>query len=291
MLHWKEFTAWITVDDVEVSEYGVEVSEDENTVTCWVPSELGKKFTVNWTNTSASRRHPISGELEMDGTSSGSKIIYKPKTTTYKGIEEGVCVKPFMFSSLKLTDDDAFLGGQSLPKLGLIQLVILPVKVMQRNVPAAVYSLSDIKIHERSKKGVTQQISVAEPEFHNKPKRQVRSRRTGPNLATFSFRYRPIDVLRANGIAPPLPQLKRKASAELLRAQTPDDDIADAEEEKVLRERLRTLEAKRVKKEKKPRVKNETSDAVMVDLTQDSKQKVKMEERQPFIKGEVIDLT
>ncbi|KAJ6507191.1 hypothetical protein C8R47DRAFT_1100561 [Mycena vitilis] len=226
----------------------------------------------------------------MDGIYSGSKVVYKPKTTTHKGVETGICFKPFVFSSLKLTDDDAFIGGPSLASLGVMTLQIYTVEVTQRDVTPPAYSLSEIKIHERSKKGVTQQVTVAEPEFYTKAKRHVKSARTGPNLVTFFFKYRPIDVLRANGIAPQLPQLKRKASAELLRARTPDNDIADAEEERVLRERLRALEAKRVKKENKPRVKCET-DSLMVDLGPENKQKVKMEDKEPVIKEEVIDLT
>ena len=42
MLHWKEFSAWVTIDGKEVVEYDVETSEDEKTVTCWIASELGK---------------------------------------------------------------------------------------------------------------------------------------------------------------------------------------------------------------------------------------------------------
>jgi hypothetical protein len=52
---------------------------------------------------------------------------------------------------------------------------------------------------------------------------------------------------------------------------------------------LKALEAKRIKQEKKPRVKNE-ADAV-VDLTQDRKKKVKLERKESFIQGEIIDLT
>ncbi|KAJ7933801.1 hypothetical protein B0H13DRAFT_1700663, partial [Mycena leptocephala] len=147
-------------------------------------------------------------------------------------------------------------------------------------------SLSEIKVHERSKKAVTQQITLGEPEVLAKHKTRVNSQPAGPDLVKFSFKYRPADVLRANGIIPSLPQLKRKASAELQSAQTPD---ADGQEEKILRERLKALEAKRIKQEKKPRVKNE-ADAV-VDLTQDRKKKVKLERKESFIQGEIIDLT
>jgi hypothetical protein len=44
------------------------------------------------------------------------------------------------------------------------------------------------------------------------------------------------DILRANGIAPSPPPLKRKASVEVERDATPvDDDLADAEEARQLR--------------------------------------------------------
>jgi len=151
------------------------------------------------------------------------------------------------------------------------------------------------------KKTVTQQVKLAEPEVLETPRRRANVKRAGPDIVKFCFKYRPIDVLRANGIAPSPPQLKRKASAEPLppppRAQTPDDSeaLADLEEAKVLREKLNeyqaklsALESKRLKKEKKPGVKREASD--VIDLTQDSSRgkRVKLE---GFVQGEVIDLT
>lgn len=102
---------------------------------------------------------------------------------------------------------------------------------------------------------------------------------------------------------PPLPPQKRKAPVQLQRAQTPDD----AEEEKKLRvrivistrltskltfrhqERLRVIEAKRVKKETKPGVKTEMPD--VLDLTQKENRKNKKVKIEGFIQGEIIDLT
>ncbi|KAF7376499.1 hypothetical protein MSAN_00065800 [Mycena sanguinolenta] len=125
-----------------------------------------------------------------------------------------------MFSSLQLTDDDAFLGGPSHESLGLIEIKIEPVQVTKRfPTCTSARSLSDIKIHERSKKAVTQQITLAEPEVVLDPQGSVGCRSIGPELVKFSFKYRPADVLRANGIMPPPPQLKRKAPAEPLDTQ------------------------------------------------------------------------
>lgn len=38
----EQFTAWVTVDDVEVPLYGIEYSADGKQATCWIASEAGK---------------------------------------------------------------------------------------------------------------------------------------------------------------------------------------------------------------------------------------------------------
>jgi hypothetical protein len=42
MLQLKDFSAWITIEDRISEEYNVEVSGDGKSVTCWIPSEVGK---------------------------------------------------------------------------------------------------------------------------------------------------------------------------------------------------------------------------------------------------------
>ncbi|KAJ7713467.1 hypothetical protein B0H14DRAFT_3016448 [Mycena olivaceomarginata] len=270
MLQFREFFAWVSIDGVEAPENSL------------------------YTGENTSYNCDTSGLVYMDGNLCGGKIIYArdlPFTVFKDGVRlDAISIKPFMFSSLEITDDDAtvlfqpILSGPSHQQLGLVELKIQPVKVIESETTSySPPSLSHIVVHERSKKAVTQQITLGEPAV-TMPRAFISTETTGPELVKFSFKYCPLDILRANGIAPLPPQLKRKASAEPPRAQTPDDDDADAEEEKMLRERLNALEAKRLKKETKPRVKKE---ADTVDLTQDRKKKVKPEGQQTF----VIDLT
>ncbi|KAJ7160249.1 hypothetical protein C8R46DRAFT_1194645 [Mycena filopes] len=277
MLHWKEFSAWITVDGQEVPEYDVQISEDEKKVTCWVPSEVGKTFSVRLKTSSFSQE--IGGYLTMDGHYCSGRLMEGHSwrnRVEYRGVSDGTIVKPFIFSELALTNDDSFLAP-SPSQLGLIQLAITP-------------ALAELKLHERSKKGVTQQIGLARPEPLATPIPIKNGRRTGPDIVRFFFKYRPLDVLRANGIAP---QLKRK---------TPEDEevLADAKEAEMLHERLKALEAKEQKRDNKRRVKDEFEKrpSGVVDLTQDGddsgsqrNKRVKLEERSSFIHGEVIDLT
>jgi hypothetical protein len=42
MLQLKDFSAWITIEDTKLEEFNVEVSDDGNSVTCWIASEVGK---------------------------------------------------------------------------------------------------------------------------------------------------------------------------------------------------------------------------------------------------------
>ncbi|KAJ7187776.1 hypothetical protein C8R46DRAFT_1052560 [Mycena filopes] len=277
-MHFNHFSAWIIIEGREAPEYAVEVFEDDRIVTCWIPSELGK-----WT-------------VKTDGNACYGIIIrgdFLPAQTTKEGVSDGASLRPFMFSSLELTDDDTFLGGPSYPRLGLVELAIRPVIVKDpgqgnrshRSMPK---SLPHIKLHERSKKAVTQQISLAAPEpFTGRRSHPTKTLAAGPDLVTFQFHYRPAAVLRANGIMPIIAPRKRKAGFQLQRAPTPWPD--DMEEEKMLRERLEAIVDKRLKNETKPGVKAEMTD--VKDLTQKEIRKNKKVKIEGLIQGEVIDLT
>ncbi|KAJ6498903.1 hypothetical protein C8R45DRAFT_980344, partial [Mycena sanguinolenta] len=249
------------------------------------------RFSVHWKN--ISYNGDTGGDLYMDGILCGKNLLHGRdlrSLATFDGVKDGRSVKPFVFSPLELTDDDSFLDCSSHRDLGLIELGIRPVQVIRENngIYSSPNALSEVKVHERSKKAITQQITLAEPELLAEPEPSARTR-SGPNLVKFSFKYRPADVLRANGIMSTPRQPKRKASAEPLRSPSPEYNLADAEEEKMLLERLNALAAKRLKIEKKPRVKVDPD--ILVDLTQGRKKRVKTESKPTFVQGEIIDLT
>ncbi|KAF7376580.1 hypothetical protein MSAN_00074400 [Mycena sanguinolenta] len=272
----KEFSAWVCIDGKEVPEYSIEVSEADKTVTCWIASELGKKFSVHW---KSSFSGGTCGQVKMDGTECGGSLMRYPSTAYIDGVTDGRTLKPFVFSSLKLTDDDADLKAAPLPELGVIELYIYPSQESRLSRPSiAPCDLSTLKVHERSKKAVTQQIGLAPAEKLPKALGFVHAVRTGPNLVRFLFKYRPLDILRANGIAPPLVQPKAPTPAPPPEA------------------------AKRVKKENKPIIKQEIGEGKkrvgikreasdVIDLTENSGLRGKKRKIEGFIQGEVIDLT
>jgi hypothetical protein len=128
MLQFENFSAWVTVDDVELPQYSVEHSTDGKQVTAWIPSEAGKvecliaivsrplnltvsikNFAVKWKD--SIRSYATSGRVFVDGTHCGGRITYATKhrrlhnaIATKDYIRKSAStVRPFMFSQLELT--------------------------------------------------------------------------------------------------------------------------------------------------------------------------------------------
>ncbi|KAF7322109.1 hypothetical protein MKEN_00734500 [Mycena kentingensis (nom. inval.)] len=308
------FSAWVSIGGVDATEYNVEVNAETKTVTCWIASQVGQSLSVVWQKTTFQENEDLSGRLKIDGKKCGAKIFFRTKTSPQRRLDglpepDGFSVRPFQFSSLTTTDDET-AGLQSVSQdLGSIELQIVPIEVTK----AAVHRQNDsalpkLVLHEQSKKGITQQVALGAAERHEKFNRISKAKTIGPPFATCRFLYRPLDVLRANGIAP---SLKRKASAELddigpsrsrrrvstsatLDSQEEKDHIAvaaedttlsDDEDEKALQAlqaQMKTLEARRaarkgVKKEVPVKIKKEPSAAgakkkgkpAVIDLTLD----------------------
>ncbi|KAJ7141250.1 hypothetical protein C8R44DRAFT_763059 [Mycena epipterygia] len=279
MLTSAEFSAWITVDGVEAPEYNIEVSENQQGFSCWIPSEVGKKFAVHWTNMSAPGL--TGGGVQVDGHKCGFEAIAsdtRPISAFMDGIPEGSTkTRPFVFAPLDLTDDDAYLESVSHPQLGLIKLEIWRVDVGGGMAPSAIAVPSAQKVHERSKKGMNQQITFgAAVEHAQVQSAQIRRIGLGP-LVTFSFKYRSLDLLRANGIAPaPQRPEKRKASASPEPASADAEAEPDAEEATRLKERLEALNAKRAKKNPKT-VKKEPTAAESIVVKAETAKNIKSE--------------
>ncbi|KAF7291094.1 hypothetical protein MKEN_01491300 [Mycena kentingensis (nom. inval.)] len=288
-------SAWVSIGGVDATEYNVEVNAETKTVTCWIASEVGQEFVVKWKKTSFKAKTNLNGQLYIDNHSCGGKIFRQDNVDPssvmrHVGVtqKDGKKTRSFRFSALETTDDDSVsLQGVS-DNLGVIELRILPVGgIKQKSRSSAdVKSLPNLTVHERSKKAITQQVLLGEAMARTKAKSPFVStaQPTGPPLAILRFLYRPLDVLRANGIAPR--PLKRKASAELddsgparsrrrvsksatldpeeeqdhIAADVDDTTLSDDEDEKALQAlqaQMKTLEARRaarkgVKKEEVP---------------------------------------
>ncbi|KAF8199953.1 hypothetical protein K438DRAFT_1966294 [Mycena galopus ATCC 62051] len=108
------------------------------------------------------------------------------------------------------SDDDAFLDSAAHQNVGIIRVQIWTINMAGTKPYADVAPAQESKIHERSKKGGTHQIKFAEDVVQLPRSAAVVEYLEESPRATFTFRYRSIDLLRADGIAP---SNKRKGSA------------------------------------------------------------------------------
>ncbi|KAF7966197.1 hypothetical protein HWV62_39704 [Athelia sp. TMB] len=218
----------------------------------------------------------VCGGNVLHATASRAPVTVSKSTIPSSTMTE----KAFMFAPLELTDDDSFLDHQgSTANLGEIALEIWRVIP---GAPSDAYNIPipDVrKVHERSKKALAHRVKLGDDVFAiQRPAISVRKIDRTP-VAKFIFKYRSLDMLKANGIVPAPPKLVRapQATAGVKReAEDQKPDIIDIEDEEiaVLQNRLNHLRssrstggnsAKRVKTERKAPV--------------------------PLVPGEVIDLT
>ncbi|KAJ7882299.1 hypothetical protein B0H13DRAFT_1721485 [Mycena leptocephala] len=276
--------AWISVDGVQLSEYAAETTIEYSAdrapeASCWIPSECNKKFRVHYENTEASQWHIVNALVTVDGIRCGSRDMQcrdlaRPRIVS--GSRDSVSTsaytrRPLLFAQQALTDDDTLLNAAISPELGCIKVEMRNVReVPSRSSHRTVWkgsapSFETPVLHERSKKAMGHSVQFGAEYLEN-------NTRTGPievinELATFVFKYRPIEILRAQGIAPPevRPDAAASSSVEVVDLTLDDDDAGEIQK---LEAQLRVLK-------KSVKTKPEPSGV----------------KREAFIPGEVIDLT
>ncbi|KAJ6498805.1 hypothetical protein C8R45DRAFT_95513 [Mycena sanguinolenta] len=291
------FSAWIDIGDgTKAPEFDAVLEND--TVTCWIPCEVGKRFSIHWSNLSVPSM--TGGRVLVDGHNCDGQILarkLRPTSTYMSGLNERLSVRPFIFNSMEITEDDTVPDPD--PGLGTIVLEIWKVEKNDAGPSnwAGVAAPVSKKIVESSKKAVTLQIGFCDS-IDRQPVKFVSCRWT-ERIVTFSFKYRPLDLLRANGIAPPLDKRKQKASP--AECAMSDEDDSDADEARQLETRLNEIRAKQSLKNSRKRKFKVEDETGLIDLTRPRKRfksenygqgfhpgefKVKAE-----TKAELIDLT
>ncbi|CAA7263377.1 unnamed protein product [Cyclocybe aegerita] len=192
--------AWITVDDkVRVMEYAVDVDEDMGVATCWISGEPGQSFAIRWrdlTDPIASPSSPrggdytardLSGFVMMDGYELGGRVLQARShaSAIFSRIATSpTSCLPLTFSTLPRTAGI----GEDWKTLGTISLDVHVVQIGEGNRLHEGYS-SYYRRYEGSP------LSSATP-FSSTEVTSVRK------IATFVFKYRPLDVLQYHCIAP-----------------------------------------------------------------------------------------
>ncbi|KAJ7486393.1 hypothetical protein B0H11DRAFT_1913674 [Mycena galericulata] len=281
-----QFSASVSVGGAALTEYAVEHSADGTEATCWIASENDKQFCVDWTDNQASASRTITGRLTLDGIFCGGQLmeIQRSNPTFSTAFRSSVVVseltrRPLLFSKQALTDDDEYLNASISPHLGTIRLRIIHVRITGHSPPGP---LDQVKcetpiLHEKSKKAVGHSVQFG-AEYQTNSLNTVTKTCLVKELVTFVFKYRPIELLQAEGIAPPPVREKRAVSPTDVLDLTLDVDEDDEDEAKI-----KKLEAELgALKNKRKKVKREPSDVVKKEIKSEA----------PIFKpGEVIDLT
>ncbi|KAI6099630.1 hypothetical protein F5141DRAFT_388977 [Pisolithus sp. B1] len=210
-----DFSAHVVVEKEELKEYEVTVNSSGTQATCWIGSEAGKKFSVNW------RRHSINGLasrgcVTVDGITCGRKTSLptdNKDTASCSAMVRGTTRRDLMFCNLQLSDDEALLGKAVPSYLGEITLHIVcgTFRQKRRRVQGTSLQLTSHAntYHEKSVKKLTTHCVGFGPE--RKRSSPTVHWTVTPNQdppLEFIFKYRPIGILQANGIAPrPAPSI------------------------------------------------------------------------------------
>ncbi|KAK7021584.1 hypothetical protein R3P38DRAFT_2518979 [Favolaschia claudopus] len=271
-----DLQAWITVDGVALAEYSI--SAGMHTATCWIPSESDKKFCVHLKNTRSSSRALVNGQLSVNGTvlnSSDLDTSVSKSSRTTSTVIDSVPSGPFASRCKSTVDEDALLEANVSPELGSIKVEMRIIRITcsissRRSARTSRKALGDKQhpykpqvLHEKSKKAAMGHTVELGEDFATEGESGwsteydvVRS------LGTFIFKYRPIDVLVATGIAP------RDALPQIASKETGSDSGNAATEIARLEAQLRELKGKvaRVKSESSEKTFGFAHDEI-IDLT------------------------
>ncbi|KAI0061059.1 hypothetical protein BV25DRAFT_830896 [Artomyces pyxidatus] len=211
-------------DGNEIPRYREEVL-DERTISCYVPSKEGKEFQIILGASDV----PLAWSIYMDGRRmegwAGVPGVVGRITGSHTSPLE---VRPFCFSRLQLTDDDAHLHQHRarLEKLGSIEVRVCRAQFSHSRVLGDVAPVPEIGIvPERAKKNGWHCVSLGPPK-----QADLRSTRATVRLfddpeapyAKFYFRYQPEELLQAKGI---MPLVKREHGEK--RGRSSNDDLDD----------------------------------------------------------------
>ncbi|GLB34567.1 hypothetical protein LshimejAT787_0201320 [Lyophyllum shimeji] len=246
----KELSAWIMMDGRPLQAYAVE-TQQPNSITCWIASEAGKeciamsqsalvlitdslfvlqKFSVNWRN--VWRGFPLQGTVIIDGVVCDNHIMLdamnypdRPNAVGVYYARTSECTRrDFMFSAINVTDDDAYLHTISRTysfgtiRLELWRLNVTNVVTESLEHQLGTQVLESQVVHERSKKAGTHHVRYSEEYYSPAPVVDVvtADKMDIVPYVTFTFKYRPMAMLMANGIVPrPVPAADRAAAAEI----------------------------------------------------------------------------
>jgi len=195
--------AWITVGDkIPAKEYSVDIDEDAGVATCWISGEPGQPFSIRWRDISDPIACPVidgyysdpyvlqrdlSGFVMMDGYELGGRVLHARSHSS--AIFSRIATSPTSCVPLTFSNLPRSAGiGDDWTTLGTISLDIHLVQIGEANRLHEGYSS-----YYRRNEAVP--LSSATPFSSTEVTSLCK-------IATFIFKYRPLEVLQYHSIVP-----------------------------------------------------------------------------------------
>ncbi|RDX42454.1 hypothetical protein OH76DRAFT_101809 [Lentinus brumalis] len=199
------FEVWLTCEDQRLPEYAVE--RKENQVTCFVPSEAGKQFTIHGKN---DYDETIALFSSFDGSVVTSTAVVPGESKSKRGVQTGPSLfQNFQFAELVTCDEEDGSQRHDAASLGSIEVKGWRMRWdktqsgTSAQKPTAFQPTA--RVHERSKKAGTHCIALGAPvttkETLPAPNWHAEYLDKSP-IVMFLFRYRHLALLQAQDIAP-----------------------------------------------------------------------------------------
>ncbi|KAI9570454.1 hypothetical protein HD554DRAFT_2082193 [Boletus coccyginus] len=197
MLTHREFSAWIVSEDKSLPEYLVAIDTNGSKVSCWIPSEAGKNFSVHWRD-GGTRVHSCAF-ISLDGFQVPGRFLSGYGDASREGVRTGSNTeRPFVFVGPSSTSS----GGQINPDAGTIVLKIRRVAIDGARAPNKLQQLP-------GPSGSQSNVCVGYGDERHAYEQFPRTWQVKPydgsgnrSYVTFVFRYRSREFLLSQGIIP-----------------------------------------------------------------------------------------
>ncbi|CAL1704619.1 unnamed protein product [Somion occarium] len=132
MLTHRGFSAWITSEGRALYEFRSIVNEEKNLITCWIPSEVGKTFTIHWRDNGG--LVDTASYIYLDGFEVPGYFLFGFGEASRGAARIGPMLqRPFTFGEVDESSEPTFISAEN--DEGVIQLAIKRIKRVGQAAP------------------------------------------------------------------------------------------------------------------------------------------------------------
>ncbi|EJD00491.1 uncharacterized protein FOMMEDRAFT_148251 [Fomitiporia mediterranea MF3/22] len=220
----KNHEVWIESDQKRYEEYQTEVEND--VVTCYIVSEAGKIFQIQWKNHECPLEISTRATVETDGVHMRTKTWCHEdgeNCGSIRGVNQDTKTYwPYKFAHVILTDNGGVAASKDMGTIviSLFRVIVTSTSRSEKCKPRTVPIDLDMPLNKKSNKMGCHRIGLGDT-VHD-PNRRLRTIRTKPYgidvspYVTFRFIYRPKEILQALEVIPVARTEKSKRAREPL---------------------------------------------------------------------------